>query len=138
MKFFAFLVLFTAPQLFPQQVFTNQCAACHGEDARGTAQGPGLAMNQRVAEQSAGQLRAYLEHGNPGAGMPSFAELPAADLLALAAYLRRINADTIIVPAASTESRKITWGAPQPGDWLTYNGNDSANRYSRAETDQHG
>ena len=26
--------------------------------------------------------------------------------------------------------RKITWGAPQPGDWLTYNGNDSANRYS--------
>jgi glucose dehydrogenase len=26
--------------------------------------------------------------------------------------------------------RKITWGAPQPGDWLTYNGNDSGNRYS--------
>src|ERR1035437_7530569 len=25
---------------------------------------------------------------------------------------------------------KITWGAPQPGDWLTYNGNKSANRYS--------
>ena len=27
-------------------------------------------------------------------------------------------------------ARKITWGAPQPGDWLTYDGNYSANRYS--------
>ena len=101
------------------------------KDARGTAQGPGLAMNPRVAEQSAEQLRAYLEHGNPGAGMPSFADLPADDLVTLAKYLRRINADTIVGPVTATEpTRKITWGAPQPGDWLTYNGNDSANRYS--------
>ena len=92
---------------------------------------PGLALNPRVAEQSADQLRAYLEHGNPGAGMPSFADLPAADLVTLAKYLRRINADTVFGPVTATEpTRKITWGAPQPGDWLTYNGNDSANRYS--------
>jgi len=31
---------------------------------------------------------------------------------------------------ATEPTRKITWGAPQPGDWLTYNGNKSANRYS--------
>jgi PQQ-dependent dehydrogenase (methanol/ethanol family) len=31
---------------------------------------------------------------------------------------------------ATGPTRKISWGAPQPGDWLTYNGNDSANRYS--------
>ncbi len=37
----------------------------------------------------------------------------------------------IFGPVTATEpTRKITWGAPQPGDWLTYNGNDSANRYS--------
>ena len=96
MKFFAVILLLTARQLFPQQVFTNHCAACHGEDARGTAQGPGLAMNPRVAEQSADQLRAYLERGNPGAGMPSFAGLPGEDLATLARYLRRINADTIL------------------------------------------
>ena len=77
------------------------------------------------------QLRAYLERGNAGAGMPSFADLPAADLLSLARYLRRMNADTILNPAAGNEpTRKMTWGTPQPGDWLTYNGNDSANRYS--------
>jgi PQQ-dependent dehydrogenase (methanol/ethanol family) len=76
-------------------------------------------------------LRAYLERGNPGAGMPPFAELPAADLLALARYLRRINAETIIpAPPAAEPGRATAWAAPRPGDWRTYNGNDSANRYS--------
>ena len=127
----ALVLLLLAPQLLGQQVFAVRCAPCHGQDARGTAQGPGLALNPRVAEQSADQLRAYLEHGNPGAGMPSFADLPAADLVTLAKYLRRINADTVFGPVTATEpTRKITWDAPQPGDWLTYNGNDSANRYS--------
>ena len=87
-------------------------------------------MNPRVAEQSVEQLRAYLEHGNPGSGMPSFADLPANDLASLVKYLRRLNVETIVGPRASDATRKITWGAPQPGDWLTYNGNDSANRYS--------
>ena len=130
MKSFALSVVLTAQALFAQAVFTNRCAGCHGEDARGTAKGPGLAMNPRVAEQSAEQLRAYLERGNPGAGMPSFGDLPGEDLATLARYLRRINVETIVAPVTATESRRITWGAPQPGDWLTYNGNDSANRYS--------
>jgi PQQ-dependent dehydrogenase (methanol/ethanol family) len=126
------LLFFLPPQqLLPQQLFTGHCAACHGGDARGTAKGPGLAANPRVAEQSAEQLSAYLERGNAGAGMPSFADLPAGDLASLAKYLRRINVDTIAGPVTAMEpARKIAWGAPQPGDWLTYNGNDSANRYS--------
>ncbi len=118
----------TAQQLPPQQLFANRCGSCHGEEARGSAKGPGLAMNPRVAEQSVAQLRAYLELGNPGAGMPAFADVPAEELMTLARNLRRINVETIIPPADST--RKITWGPPQRGDWLTYNGNDSANRYS--------
>ncbi|MCC7157879.1 MAG: PQQ-binding-like beta-propeller repeat protein [Bryobacterales bacterium] len=112
-----------------QQPFAQHCASCHGAEARGSAKGPGLAMNPRVAAQTAAQLRAYLETGNPGAGMPSFASLPDADLQALARYLRRINADTILSPAAEAV-RPVTWGPPQPGDWLTYNGDVSGNRYS--------
>src|SRR5580658_9574060 len=128
---FALLFLQSAQQLLPQQYFASRCAACHGEDARGTAHGPGLAMNPRVAEQSEEQLRAYLVRGNPGAGMPSFSDLAADDLMSLAKYLRRINNDTFAGPVAAKESiRKITFGAPQPGDWRTYNGNVSANRYS--------
>lgn len=120
-----------AQQPAPRQLFEKNCASCHGEDARGSAQGPGLAMNPRVAEQTAEQLRTFLERGNVAAGMPSFADLPVADRTALAGYLRSINADTILRPiTASQAARKITWGAPQPGDWLSYNGSDSANRYS--------
>jgi PQQ-dependent dehydrogenase (methanol/ethanol family) len=118
-------------KLSPEQLFSRSCAACHGEDARGTAQGPGVAMNPRVAEQSEQQLRAFLEVGNPAAGMPAFSELPAADLATLAKYVRRLNNDTILVPPPDPGStRQITWGDPQPGDWLTYNGNPSANRFS--------
>jgi PQQ-dependent dehydrogenase (methanol/ethanol family) len=117
--------------LSPQQLFSDHCATCHGEDARGTAKGPGLAMNPRVAEQSAEQLRAFLERGNIAAGMPSFADLDAKDLMGLARYLRVLNMGTVAGPmAAAGPVRKISWGPPQSGDWLTYNGNDSGNRYS--------
>src|ERR1035438_1693716 len=127
----ALLLLLLAEPLLPQQPFTSRCAACHGEDARGTAKAPGLAMNPRVAEQSIEQLRSYLQRGNPGAGMPSFADVPADEFASLVRYLRRINADTILVPVTEPASApKIAWGPPQPGDWITYNGNDSGNRYS--------
>jgi PQQ-dependent dehydrogenase (methanol/ethanol family) len=116
-------------QISSQQLFRTNCASCHGDDARGTAHGPGLAMNPRVAEQSAEQLRSFLEHGNPAAGMPSFSDLPATERAALASYLRSINNDTILHPPAA-QGAKVTWGDPQPGDWLSYNGNDSGNRYS--------
>jgi glucose dehydrogenase len=86
-------------------------------------------MNPRVAEQSAEQLRVYVQHGNPDAGMPSFADLASEELAALTRYLHRINVETII-PVPPEPERKITWGDPQPGDWLTYNGNESGNRYS--------
>jgi PQQ-dependent dehydrogenase (methanol/ethanol family) len=115
----------------PRQLFIRNCAGCHGEDARGTGKAPGLAMNPRVAEQSADQLRAYLEHGNIAAGMPSFGDLSTKDSIALAGYLHQLNVETIVGTITAREpARKITWGAPQPGDWLTYNGDDSANRYS--------
>jgi PQQ-dependent dehydrogenase (methanol/ethanol family) len=130
-RIFVCPLILLVPALRAQpDVFRVRCAPCHGDDARGTAQGPGLAMNPRVAAQSAEQLRAYLQHGNPGAGMPSFGDLPTGDLAALATFLRRINNDTMLAPVTSEATRKITWGPPQAGDWLTYNGDLSGNRYS--------
>jgi PQQ-dependent dehydrogenase (methanol/ethanol family) len=131
------LFLFCLPQpLFSQQssgqeLFHKNCAGCHGSDARGSAKAPGLAMNQRVAGQSPEQLSAFLEQGNIAGGMPSFSDLSAADRARLAEYLRDLNIGIIVrPPIASQPTQKITWGPPKPGDWLTYNGNDSANRYS--------
>jgi PQQ-dependent dehydrogenase (methanol/ethanol family) len=120
-----------SPQVQAPPVFAVQCAGCHGEDGLGTAKGPALAMNQRVAEQSADALAAFLQRGNPGSGMPAFADLAGSDRAALAAYLLRINVETITKPAPlAAATRPTTWGAPQPGDWRTYNGSDSGNRYS--------
>ncbi len=136
MSGFAFLlILFSLPSHAQTPValrlFNTNCAGCHGEDARGTAKAPGLAMNQRVAGQSPEQLSAFLAQGNIAGGMPSFSDLSAADRAALAKYLRGLNLGIIVrPPIPSQPARKIAWGPPQPGDWLTYNGNDSANRYS--------
>ena len=110
--------------------YAANCAGCHGEYAHGSAKGPGLAMNPRVAVLTAEQLSAFLEQGNPGAGMPSFADLPVADMAAITKYLRRLNRETIVAPEAAGTGRKITWGEPKAGDWLTYNGSYSGNRYS--------
>ena len=112
-------------------VFAVQCAGCHGEEGLGTAKGPALALNQRVAEQSAEQLGAYLQRGNIAAGMPSFADLAPSDRATVVRYLLRLNVETITKPATiATTTGPSTWGAPQPGDWRTYNGSDSGNRYS--------
>ena len=125
------LFLFVAAGLMAQTPFAEYCAGCHGADARGSGKGPGLADNPRVAERSLEQLRAYLQEGNPNAGMPSFAALPAADLTAVARYVRRLNNNTILSPPPAPEaSSKIKVTAPQAGDWVTYNGQDSGNRYS--------
>ena len=114
--------------LLSPELFHRHCASCHGDDARGTAKGPGLVANPRVAAQSTEELRSFIERGNPAAGMPAFADLSSADLISLTNYLRTLN------PAASSHHKisppKITWRDPQPGDWLTYDGNTSANRYS--------
>jgi PQQ-dependent dehydrogenase (methanol/ethanol family) len=133
-KIVAFLLLLSAQPSKSQQapqLFARNCASCHGENARGTAKAPGLEMNLRVAQQSVDQLSSFLERGNVAAGMPSFADLPATDRRALANYLLGLNVGLVIRPVTVAEAaRKVTWGPPRAGDWLTYNGNDSGNRFS--------
>ena len=118
-----------AQQVSPEQLFATRCGACHGDDAHGSGQGPGLAMNPRIAEQSADELLEFIKRGNPNGGMPAFASLPASELSTLSKFLKRLNKDTPSVPITAAP-RKTNWLPAQPGDWLTYNGNDSGNRYS--------
>jgi PQQ-dependent dehydrogenase (methanol/ethanol family) len=114
-----------------QDAFATHCAECHGDTAGGTAKAPALAMNARVAEQSAEQLRTYLQHGNPGAGMPSFADLKPDEVTSVTRFLQRLNANTILRPVITAKApRKTDWPPPRRGDWPTYNGNESGNRYS--------
>src|SRR5258708_34905057 len=63
--------------------------------------------------------------------MPSFADLTASDLSTLVGFLRILNVETITKPPPlAAPARPATWGAPRSGDWRTYNGSDSGNRYS--------
>src|SRR5450755_2176346 len=109
-----------------RKIFRDQCVGCHGADARGTGKAPGLAGSPRLSGNSIAQVRDIIERGSPDSGMPAFA-LPTADLDAVAAYVHNMNASIVVPPPPGT---RITWGKPQQGDWLTYNGKLSGNRYS--------
>lgn len=110
-----------------KEIFQSRCAGCHGSDARGSGKGPGLAANPRLANQTRAQLRALIQRGFPDSGMPPI-DLPPDELDAVARFVRELNATG--KPGMAAPVQRITWGKPQPGDWLTYNGNLSANRYS--------
>jgi PQQ-dependent dehydrogenase (methanol/ethanol family) len=110
-----------------KQEFMEHCAGCHGADARGSGKGPGLAGNPHLAGNSVEQLKAVIQHGFPSSGMPAF-ELPAEELESVARYVLNLNAGAPAVK--ETAAKRISWRQPGPGDWITYNGNLSANRYS--------
>ena len=74
-----------------QQTYTQRCSGCHGDDARGTQQGPGLAGSPSVRARSAQSLRTVIRNGIPAAGMPAF-DLPADTIDALAAMITSWNA----------------------------------------------
>ena len=123
---FRFLTLATFLLLGPllwsadgKRVYVERCAGCHGSDARGSGKGPGLAGNPRLSGQSAEQLAGVVKRGFPASGMPAF-PLPADELQAVASYVHGLNAGAKSAPAPA--GKRLTWGKPQPGDWLTYNG----------------
>jgi PQQ-dependent dehydrogenase (methanol/ethanol family) len=80
-----------------QETYARLCAGCHGADAHGSQQGPGLAGNPGVRRRSAQSLRNVILKGIPAAGMPPF-PMPDADLDALLALLKSLNA-----PAADSK-----------------------------------
>jgi PQQ-dependent dehydrogenase (methanol/ethanol family) len=74
-----------------KQTYDQLCSGCHGLDARGTQQGPGLAGNPGVRQRSMEGLKRVITRGIPAAGMPPF-DLPAPTVDALAALVASLNA----------------------------------------------
>lgn len=74
-----------------RQTYTKLCSGCHGEDALGTQQGPGLAGNPWVRRRSAQSLRNVIRNGVPSAGMPAF-HLPPETVDSLVALVLSLNA----------------------------------------------
>jgi PQQ-dependent dehydrogenase (methanol/ethanol family) len=73
------------------QTYLKLCGGCHGADARGSQQGPGLAGNVRLRRRSMQNLRNVITRGIPSAGMPGF-DLPGPTVDALAGLVQSLNA----------------------------------------------
>ena len=54
------------------RTYAQLCSGCHGADAQGSQQGPGLAGNLRVRRRSMRSLQNVILRGVPAAGMPAF------------------------------------------------------------------
>jgi cytochrome c oxidase cbb3-type subunit 3 len=68
-------------------LFKQNCAFCHGPQARG-ATGPSLITSEIVLADDHGEhLAPYVQKGRPDKGMPSFETMPEAELKDIAEFL---------------------------------------------------
>ncbi len=97
-----------------RQTYLKVCAGCHGADALGTQQGPGLAGNPSVRRRSIQSLRNVIRNGIPAAGMPA-SDLPAGSIDALANLVASLNASAAesTVSGNSTAGRQFFFGKGQ-------------------------
>ncbi len=72
------------------QIFTNNCAKCHGNDAMGRANRPAL-VSDRIAHATDGDLFWIVTNGNAWKGMPPWQMLPEKQRWQLVTYLRSLN-----------------------------------------------
>ncbi len=88
------------------QVFSNNCAKCHGNDAMGRGNRPPL-ISDRVAHASDGDLFWIVTNGNAWKGMPPWQMLPEKQRWQVVTYLRSLNlADTETEPNSSIQTPK--------------------------------
>ena len=101
-----------APDIQP--TYSRLCGGCHGDDARGTDQGPALAGSSSVRGRSAQSLRDVIRNGVPAAGMPAF-DLPAGTIDALATTIASWNviAAKATVPGDAATGRQFFVGKGQ-------------------------
>jgi putative heme-binding domain-containing protein len=74
---------------FGARLFTEQCAACHGDNGDGVA-GVNLKSGKFKNAVTDPQLRSVITNGFPTAGMPAF-NLNPSELTGIIAYLRNMN-----------------------------------------------
>jgi mono/diheme cytochrome c family protein len=72
------------------KLFQQRCAACHGEDGRGTTKGPDLA-SAATQSQTDGELFWKIGSGNTRRDMPAFSNLPELQRWQLVLKLRQLH-----------------------------------------------
>jgi len=80
-----------------RNLFVNNCAKCHGENAQGKGSRPSL-RSERIAGATDGEIAWIVKNGNLYKGMPSWGGLPEPERWQIVAYIRSLNA-----PGAETQ-----------------------------------
>lgn len=70
--------------------FQSRCSGCHGADGNGGEHAPSVLAS--VASKNDGELASIIRDGVPRKGMPGFQQLPEAEVRALVAYMRTLQA----------------------------------------------
>lgn len=104
-----------------RQTFVSRCASCHGTDGNGGELGPAVAV--RVAVRSDEELRGVIRDGFPGAGMPAFASIGAAEAGDLVAFLRTLRPRAVTTTLASARLT-LTSGAMLEGRVMNWTHDD--------------
>ncbi len=98
-------------------LYKNRCAACHGPNAEGSGNIPGLTA-EKVQGASDGELFWYITKGDLNNGMPSWESLPEKDRWLIINFLRvaggskpgsprvRLSADEAVATAVSAPEPK--------------------------------
>ena len=74
-----------------RQTFSSTCASCHGLDGRGGERGPDIATRAEITRLTDEETLKVLRAGIPEKGMPPFAGLGSAKLMALLSYIRALQ-----------------------------------------------
>ena len=74
-----------------RNLFRNNCAKCHGENAEGKAKRPSLRSN-RIQTATDGELAWLIKNGEAYKGMPGWGALPEAERWQIIAYLHSLTA----------------------------------------------
>jgi mono/diheme cytochrome c family protein len=86
------------------QIYHNECAKCHGNDAMGIDGRPKL-VSSRIADASDGDLFWIMNNGVPWRGMPPWNMLPAKQRWQLVAYLRALNSPDVDTQSPSKSAQ---------------------------------
>lgn len=71
-------------------LFQNNCAKCHGDNAQGKGSRPSL-RSERIQNATDGDLAWILKNGNVFHGMPRWSGLPEQQRWQIVAYIRSLN-----------------------------------------------
>ena len=102
-----------------EPIYKQNCATCHGEDARGS-QGPNLVRSVVVLHDEKGEdLGALIKSGRPQAGMPGFPALSQEDVYNISQYLHlqvELAANRGTYGATYGALRNTVTGDPRKGE----------------------